>query len=163
MRRKKKNGGRGSANDGGCGSGRGGGTASGGRCTSSPLAYKALRMPLLFLSRAQEPSIEEEAEEEEDLVDPQDVLKEKCSEVSKCSKLKDVYETCNERVNSRTKTTEECTEELFDFLHCVDKCVSQHNRVDVCTMWVILVNGAFYKSNRRSSVPRQYCQQLTVV
>lgn len=31
---------------------------------------------------------------------------------------------CTERVNSKSNTTETCVQELFDFLHCVDHCVS---------------------------------------
>lgn len=33
--------------------------------------------------------------------------------------------TCNDRVSSRSSTEETCTEELFDYLHCVDHCVSK--------------------------------------
>ncbi len=29
---------------------------------------------------------------------------------------------CNDRVNSKTKTTETCLEEVMDFYHCVDHC-----------------------------------------
>lgn len=35
------------------------------------------------------------------------------------------YEGCNNRVNSRSKTTETCTEELFDYLHALDHCVTE--------------------------------------
>ena len=65
-----------------------------------------------------------EEEEEEDVVDPQDELKEKCAELSKCSKMRERLDECNDRVSSRTKTMETCTEEMFDFVHCVDHCVS---------------------------------------
>lgn len=57
-------------------------------------------------------------------MDPQEVLKEKCAELPKCSKMRDELETCNDRVNSKSSTTETCTQELFDFIHCVDHCVS---------------------------------------
>ncbi|KAF6209259.1 hypothetical protein GE061_015025 [Apolygus lucorum] len=60
-------------------------------------------------------------EEEEELVDPQDTLKQACE--PKCANWKSKLEGCNERVNSRSNTTESCLEELFDFLHCVDGCV----------------------------------------
>lgn len=65
-----------------------------------------------------------EEEEEEDLVDPQDELKEQCGELSKCAKLKEVLDECNDRVSGRTKTAEICAEELVRFVHCVDHCVS---------------------------------------
>lgn len=67
---------------------------------------------------------EEEQEEEEDLVDPQDELKESCSERQECVKLKEIFDDCEERVQSRSNTTETCSQELLDFLHCVDHCVS---------------------------------------
>lgn len=72
----------------------------------------------LFLSQEVE-------EEEEEAVDHQEVLREKCGELAKCSSLKDALDACNERVSSRSNTTEDCSEELFDFVHCVDHCVSQ--------------------------------------
>lgn len=60
-------------------------------------------------------------QEEEEIPDPQDVLKEKCTELSSCAKLKDVFEECNE---SAEGTAKDCTQQLFDFVHCVDHCVS---------------------------------------
>ena len=57
-------------------------------------------------------------------MDHQEVLKEKCAELPKCAKLQEVLDVCNERVSSKSSTTEDCTQELFDFLHCVEHCVS---------------------------------------
>lgn len=34
------------------------------------------------------------------------------------------YTECNDRVNSRSKTTEVCAEELIDYLHELDHCVA---------------------------------------
>ncbi|XP_049793285.1 cytochrome b-c1 complex subunit 6, mitochondrial [Schistocerca nitens] len=68
---------------------------------------------------------EAEEEEEQELVDPQQSLKEQCGEEKKCAALYERYQACNDRVNSRSKTTETCTEELFDYLHCVDVCVGK--------------------------------------
>ncbi|XP_010181330.1 PREDICTED: cytochrome b-c1 complex subunit 6, mitochondrial, partial [Mesitornis unicolor] len=33
-------------------------------------------------------------------------------------------EQCDARVSSRSQTEEQCTEELFDFLHARDHCVA---------------------------------------
>lgn len=63
-------------------------------------------------------------EQEEDLVDPQDELKESCGERHECVELREILDECTERVESRSNTTETCTQELFDFVHCVDHCVS---------------------------------------
>ncbi|XP_033506299.1 cytochrome b-c1 complex subunit 6, mitochondrial-like [Epinephelus lanceolatus] len=67
---------------------------------------------------------EEEEEEEEDMVDPLDAIRAKCEETEHCVHYKELLETCEARVGSRSNTTEECTEELFDFLHARDHCVA---------------------------------------
>ncbi len=67
--------------------------------------------------------------------DPQEVLMEKCADLPKCSKFRDELETCNDRVNSKSKTTETCIQEVFDFVHCVDHCVSWSN----CRMYMLVV------------------------
>ncbi|KAK6180397.1 hypothetical protein SNE40_012562 [Patella caerulea] len=66
----------------------------------------------------------EPEEEEEELVDPQETLKEKCSEKAECQPYKIKLDECTERVNSNPETSENCTQELMDFLHCVDHCVA---------------------------------------
>lgn len=60
--------------------------------------------------------------------DPQDKLKEECAERAECQKLRAVLEECNDRVNSKSKTSETCDQELYDFVHCVDHCVSDMKR-----------------------------------
>ena len=57
-------------------------------------------------------------------MDPREELDEKCGDTLKCSKLREVMDECTERVNSKSNTTETCVQELFDFIHCVDHCVS---------------------------------------
>ena len=64
---------------------------------------------------------EEEGEEEEDLVDPADSIKESCAE-EKCSQYQARLDECNDRVSSKSNTTETCLEEILDFYHCVDHC-----------------------------------------
>ncbi|XP_055886696.1 cytochrome b-c1 complex subunit 6, mitochondrial-like isoform X2 [Biomphalaria glabrata] len=64
-------------------------------------------------------------EESADLVDPFVELKEKCAEKPECAKYKQKLDECTARVESRSKTAETCTEELIDFLHCVDHCASK--------------------------------------
>ncbi|XP_033637101.1 cytochrome b-c1 complex subunit 6, mitochondrial-like [Asterias rubens] len=65
---------------------------------------------------------EEEEEDEEDLVDPRDGILEECREGHHCEALKEELAVCTDRVSSRSKTEETCTQELFDFIHCVDHC-----------------------------------------
>ncbi|KAK4878405.1 hypothetical protein RN001_010911 [Aquatica leii] len=62
---------------------------------------------------------------DEDLVDPMLTLREKCKETEHAQHYLEKLEACNNRVNSKKQTTETCTEELFDFLHAVDHCVSK--------------------------------------
>ncbi|KAF2978004.1 hypothetical protein EK904_011518 [Melospiza melodia maxima] len=66
----------------------------------------------------------EEEEEEQELVDPLTTLREQCEQIEKCVKAREQLELCNERVASRSHTEEQCTEELFDFLHARDHCVA---------------------------------------
>lgn len=67
---------------------------------------------------------EEEEKEEEELVDPQAQLREQCQEKKHIKALFDKLEECNDRVNSKSKTTETCMEELFDFVGELDHCVA---------------------------------------
>ncbi|EFN69930.1 Cytochrome b-c1 complex subunit 6, mitochondrial [Camponotus floridanus] len=62
---------------------------------------------------------------EEELVDPQKVLREQCSQEEKCSNLQKKLTTCNDRVNSRSHTEETCLEELIDYVQCVDHCAAK--------------------------------------
>ncbi|XP_017755571.1 PREDICTED: cytochrome b-c1 complex subunit 6, mitochondrial [Eufriesea mexicana] len=63
--------------------------------------------------------------EEEELIDPQKVLRERCSKQSTCADLQKQLDTCNNRVNSKTQTEETCMEELLDYVECVDHCVAK--------------------------------------
>uniref|UniRef100_A0A8B9MZT2 Ubiquinol-cytochrome C reductase hinge domain-containing protein n=1 Tax=Accipiter nisus TaxID=211598 RepID=A0A8B9MZT2_9AVES len=66
----------------------------------------------------------QEEEEEEELVDPLTTIREHCEQTEKCVKARERLELCDARVSSRSQTEEQCTEELFDFLHARDHCVS---------------------------------------
>lgn len=56
--------------------------------------------------------------------DPLEVVRQKCEEVEHCVHTRERLEECETRVGSRSSTEEDCTEELFDFLHARDHCVS---------------------------------------
>ncbi|KAF5281885.1 hypothetical protein FQR65_LT14468 [Abscondita terminalis] len=62
---------------------------------------------------------------DDEIVDPMMTLREKCKDTEHAKHYLEKLEACNNRVSSRTKTTETCTEELFDFLHAVDHCVAK--------------------------------------
>lgn len=64
-------------------------------------------------------------DDEEELEDPQEVLRSSCQDTTKCSLLLDELMECNDRVNSRKKTKETCEQELYDFIGCVDSCVTK--------------------------------------
>lgn len=74
---------------------------------------------------SEEDDDDDDDEEEEDPEDHQDILREKCQELSRCIALKEEFDTCETRVNGRQKTEENCAQELLDFVGCVDKCVSK--------------------------------------
>ncbi|XP_055641063.1 cytochrome b-c1 complex subunit 6, mitochondrial [Toxorhynchites rutilus septentrionalis] len=63
--------------------------------------------------------------QEEDIIDPQTVLREKCAQEGHATHLYEKYQACNDRVNSRSQTTETCVEELFDYMHELDHCVNK--------------------------------------
>ncbi|XP_051855808.1 cytochrome b-c1 complex subunit 6, mitochondrial [Antechinus flavipes] len=63
-------------------------------------------------------------EEEPELVDPLTTVREQCEQMEKCVKARERLETCAERVSANPHTEEDCTEELFDFLHARDHCVA---------------------------------------
>lgn len=56
--------------------------------------------------------------------DPLTAVREHCEQTEKCVKARERLELCDARVSSRSETEEQCTEELFDFLHARDHCVS---------------------------------------
>ncbi|XP_037717918.1 cytochrome b-c1 complex subunit 6, mitochondrial [Drosophila subpulchrella] len=62
--------------------------------------------------------------DEEELVDPQAALREKCLAKGHIDSLYKKYQECNDRVNGKSKTTETCMEELFDFVAELDHCVA---------------------------------------
>ncbi|XP_011690357.1 PREDICTED: cytochrome b-c1 complex subunit 6, mitochondrial [Wasmannia auropunctata] len=68
---------------------------------------------------------EGEEEQEQDLVDPQTVLRAECNQEKKCIAFKEKLDTCNDRVNSRSHTEETCLEEIIDYVQCVDHCVAK--------------------------------------
>jgi len=61
---------------------------------------------------------------DDEIVDPQKVLRAKCGLQKKCVVFQEKLLTCNDRVTSRKQTTETCLEELIDLVSCVDHCVS---------------------------------------
>ena len=64
-------------------------------------------------------------EEEQPLEDPQKLLRDKCAQNNECRKHFVELETCTERVQANPSTGETCEQELFDFLHCRENCVSK--------------------------------------
>ncbi|XP_059478791.1 cytochrome b-c1 complex subunit 6, mitochondrial-like [Neocloeon triangulifer] len=80
-------------------------------------------MPLFDFLKPVKVAKAQEADEE--LVDPQTTLRNKCNEQAAVITLKERYEACNDRVNSKSRTTETCIEELNDYLHVLDACVTK--------------------------------------
>ncbi|XP_026740563.1 cytochrome b-c1 complex subunit 6, mitochondrial-like [Trichoplusia ni] len=71
------------------------------------------------------PVVKAEEEAEEEMVDPQTHLREVCSQKPDAQNHWAKYQECNDRVNSRSQTAETCEEELIDYLHVLDKCVTK--------------------------------------
>ena len=60
--------------------------------------------------------------------DPLETIRAKCEQSEHCAHTQHRLEACTQRVSSRDATEEDCTEELFDFLHARDHCVSVWKR-----------------------------------
>lgn len=82
-------------------------------------------MPIIDFFKRYLPIVKADEGEEEELVDPQKILREQCSKEEKCSNLQQKLTTCNDRVNSRSHTEETCLEELIDYVQCVDHCAAK--------------------------------------
>merc|ERR1712002_64794 len=69
---------------------------------------------------------EDEEEEEEDLVDPREAIKDRCGRTKECKSFSSALSECNDRLEKGDLLFEgeTCTEELFNFLHCVDHCAA---------------------------------------
>uniref|UniRef100_A0A2K6LQU2 Cytochrome b-c1 complex subunit 6 n=1 Tax=Rhinopithecus bieti TaxID=61621 RepID=A0A2K6LQU2_RHIBE len=65
-----------------------------------------------------------EEEEEEEELDPLTTVREQCEQLEKCVKAQERLDLCDEHVCSQSHTEEDCTGELFDFLHARDHCVA---------------------------------------
>ncbi|EMD35160.1 hypothetical protein CERSUDRAFT_125105 [Gelatoporia subvermispora B] len=75
--------------------------------------------------KEEEPAAEEE-EEEEEPEDPLPAIREECAQSAKCLAATKHFEHCQERVGAgQTKYHgEDCIEELYVMMHCVDDCVA---------------------------------------
>ncbi|KNC82471.1 hypothetical protein SARC_05241 [Sphaeroforma arctica JP610] len=81
---------------------------------------------IVEVEEEEEPEEEEEEEEEVEEEDPEDVkeaLDEECGEAA-CAKYKAKLDSCTARVEGDDETSETCTEEFIDFMHCVDACTA---------------------------------------
>lgn len=56
--------------------------------------------------------------------DPSVAIREQCGNSVECRQFKNALEECNKRVKAHPGSHENCEEELFDFLQCVDRTVS---------------------------------------
>lgn len=66
-------------------------------------------------------------------------MRQKCEEAEHCIHARERMEECETRVGSRSSTEEDCTEELFDFLHARDHCVSSDSFGNIVGRLVIVI------------------------
>lgn len=67
----------------------------------------------------------EEEEEEDEPEDPHPAIREECQNSAKCAQLAKHFEHCNEKVHDgKGFKGEDCVEELFHMMHCVDSCAA---------------------------------------
>lgn len=70
---------------------------------------------------------EEEEEEEEEAEDQKPAIVEACESTKACAPLKHHFDECQERVlggNHDDEHPENCVEEMFHLMHCVDACMA---------------------------------------
>jgi len=68
---------------------------------------------------------EEPEEEEEEPEDPAPPLRDECAATAACTPLKQHFDHCTEKINSgKGFKHEDCVEELFHLMHCVDNCIA---------------------------------------
>ncbi|EJD04743.1 Non-heme protein of cytochrome bc1 complex [Fomitiporia mediterranea MF3/22] len=79
-------------------------------------------------AEAEETSGKEEASEEDEEEEPEDpmvTLREECKESGACVKFSQHFEHCREKVEAgQGFKGEDCVEEMFHMMHCVDNCVA---------------------------------------
>merc|ERR1712179_13560 len=68
---------------------------------------------------------EDDDEDEEEMVDPLQVVRDSCNATAEGKALALELKKCTERVEADEETEETCTQELFDFMACRDKCVGK--------------------------------------
>lgn len=71
---------------------------------------------------------EEEEEEEEEAEDQKPAIVEQCEQTKACAPLKHHFDECQERVlnqsDEEAEHHENCVEEMFHLMHCVDQCMA---------------------------------------
>ena len=75
----------------------------------------------------EEPEEEEEEEEEEEAEDQKPAIVEQCEQTAACAPLKHHFDECQERVLNHSgddEHHEDCVEEMFHLMHCVDACMA---------------------------------------
>ncbi|KAL5525050.1 QCR6 [Sanghuangporus sanghuang] len=73
----------------------------------------------------EEEEAEAEEEEEEEPEDPMVELREECKEAAACIKFTKHFDHCQEKVEAGEGFKgEDCVEEMFHMMHCVDNCVA---------------------------------------
>jgi len=75
--------------------------------------------------KEEEPAAEEAEEEEEEPEDVLPAIREECAQSAKCIAATKHFEHCQEKVNAgKGFHGEDCIEEFYHMMHCVDNCVA---------------------------------------
>ncbi|GHJ85026.1 hypothetical protein NliqN6_1428 [Naganishia liquefaciens] len=73
----------------------------------------------------EEPAAEEEEEEEEEPEDIAPAIQEECRNSKECAPALHHFQACSDKVNAgKGWQGEDCVEELFHLMHCVDACAA---------------------------------------
>ena len=74
---------------------------------------------------AEEAEEEEEEEEEDEPEDPAPAIRAECEKTKECAPAAHHFKACSEKVEGgKGWQGEDCVEELFHLMHCVDACAA---------------------------------------
>uniref|UniRef100_A0A673X644 Cytochrome b-c1 complex subunit 6, mitochondrial-like n=1 Tax=Salmo trutta TaxID=8032 RepID=A0A673X644_SALTR len=90
--------------------------------------------------------------------DPLDTVRDKCAQAEHCIHTRAKLEDCESRVGSKSETAEDCTEELFDFLHARDHCVQMSREKQTDPRMTVCKNFTFHFCPPGGTQSLPFCQ-----
>lgn len=93
------------------------------------------------------------------LKDPVDELRSECESKPSAVALAQKLQECNDRVSSRSQTEESCSEEMIDWVHAVDHCVS--SKTEHKYMFSYPFTWLIFKAAAEDMFFKKHCKPVT--